>query len=55
MAQADIESVLNEKRVFAPSAEFSQRAHLGTAEYERLSRLADEQPETFWADIAAEL
>jgi acetyl-CoA synthetase len=55
MSQADIESVLKEKRVFPPPAEFSQRAHLKTAEYERLFRLAEEQPETFWADIAGEL
>jgi acetyl-CoA synthetase len=56
MAQADIESVLNEKRVFAPPPEFSQRAHIGTAaERERYSRLAEENPEQFWADIAGEL
>jgi acetyl-CoA synthetase len=55
MSQADIESVLKEQRLFPPPAGFSQRAHLGAAEYERLSRLADEQPEAFWADIAAEL
>ena len=56
MPQADIESVMREKRVFAPPAEFSQGAQVkSAAEYERLSRLADEQPETFWADIAGEL
>jgi len=55
MAQADIESVLNEKRVFPPPPDFSQRAQLGAAEYERLSLMANEQPEAFWADIAGEL
>jgi len=56
MAQADIESVLNEKRVFPPPSAFSARAHVGAmAEYERLSRLAEENPDKFWADIAAEL
>lgn len=56
MAPADIESVLKEKRVFAPPPLFSQTAHLASAsDYERLNRLADENPEKFWADIAAEL
>lgn len=56
MAHADIESVLKEKRVFAPSPQFSERAHIATAaDYERLSRLAEENPEKFWADIAGEL
>src|SRR5262245_48350361 len=56
MAQADIESVLKEKRVFAPPSEFSRQAHIGTtAELERSNRLVEEDPEKFWADIAAEL
>jgi acetyl-CoA synthetase len=56
MAQADIESVLKETRVFAPPAEFSARAHIGSsADYERWTRLAGEQPEQFWAEIAREL
>ncbi|MFQ5668034.1 MAG: AMP-binding protein, partial [Candidatus Binatia bacterium] len=56
MAQADIESVLKEKRVFAPPAEFSQHAHIGNAaEYDRWSRLAENDPDKFWSDIAGEL
>ncbi len=55
MSQADIESVLKEKRVFPPPAAFSQRANIGQADYERLVQLADKDPEKFWADIAAEL
>jgi acetyl-CoA synthetase len=56
MAQADIESVLKETRVFAPPADFSARAHIGSAaDYERWARLADDQPEHFWAEIAREL
>jgi len=56
MAQADIESVLKETRVFAPPAEFSARAHIGNAaDCERWTRLANEQPEQFWAEIAREL
>ncbi len=56
MAQADIESVLKETRVFAPPAEFSQRAHIGTtADYERWARRAEDHPEQFWAEIAGQL
>jgi len=56
MAQADIESVLKETRVFAPPPDFSARAHIGgTADYERWTGLADAQPEQFWAEIAREL
>ncbi len=56
MPQADIESVMHEQRVFSPSREFSERAHIGTAEaYDRWARLAEDNPEKFWADIAAEL
>jgi acetyl-CoA synthetase len=56
MAQADIESVLKETRVFAPPADFSRQAHIGgAAEYERWARLADDHPEQFWSEIAGEL
>jgi acetyl-CoA synthetase len=56
MAQADIESVLKETRVFAPPADFSRQAHIGsTADYERWARLADDYPDQFWAEIAREL
>src|SRR5438876_112588 len=55
MSQPDIESVLNEKRVFPPPPEFTQRARVDAAAYERLSRLAEEDPDRFWSDIASEL
>jgi acetyl-CoA synthetase len=56
MSQPDIESVLNEHRVFAPPAAFSQNANLGNpAEYERLNKLAQDDPEKFWTTIATEL
>ncbi|MEW6734440.1 MAG: acetate--CoA ligase [Acidobacteriota bacterium] len=49
-------SVLKEARVFHPNESFRQQAHInGFAEYERLYREAQENPEKFWADIAAEL
>ena len=56
MAESNIESRLNEQRVFKPSPEFSESAHIGNlAEYEAMSKAALADPEKFWADIASEL
>jgi acetyl-CoA synthetase len=56
MAESNIESRLNEQRVFKPSPEFSASAHIGNlAEYEAMSKAALADPEKFWADIASEL
>jgi len=56
MSQVNIDSVLQETRVFEPSKEFSQQAHVNSmAEYERLYKEAAEDPEKFWAKIASEL
>ena len=56
MADKDIESVLQENRVFDPPAEFSAGAHVKSAEdLEEIRRRADEDPEGFWAGIAQEL
>ncbi len=53
MAEHDITSVLNEKRVFEPSAEFVRQAHVrGAEDHERLCREADSDPDTFWARAA---
>ncbi|MFI5395222.1 MAG: acetate--CoA ligase [Candidatus Binatia bacterium] len=55
MPQADIESVLQEKRVFPSPPEF-QAAHIASAAvYERWARLAQEDPDKFWAEVAGEL
>jgi len=52
----DIQSTLNELRVFDPPSEFSSKAHIGSmADYQRLYEEADRDPETFWARIASEL
>jgi len=52
----DIQSTLNELRVFDPPSEFSSKAHIGSmADYQRLYAEADRDPETFWARIASEL
>jgi len=54
MSQPTIESVLNEKRVFAPSAEFSQSAHIKSLEeYQQIYDRAKADPAAFWADLAA--
>jgi acetyl-CoA synthetase len=52
----DIQSTLNERRVFDPPSEFSSKAHIGSmADYERLYEEADRDPESFWARIASEI
>jgi len=51
---ADIESLLKEKRVFKPSAEFAKRAHWNKAKADALRRLAARSPERFWAQMASE-
>ena len=52
----NIDSVLNEQRIFPPAAGFSQAAHVKSrAEYDELVRQADEDPEGFWGKIASEL
>ena len=51
-----IDSILNERRVFQPSTEFSQDAHIKDLEhYQRLYREAEEDPERFWGEIAGQL
>ncbi|MGB3651142.1 MAG: acetate--CoA ligase, partial [Rivularia sp. (in: cyanobacteria)] len=53
MAEANIESILQEKRLFPPNAEFSQNAHIKSAEdYQRLYDKAKSNPEAFWAELA---
>ncbi|MBV6627190.1 MAG: acetate--CoA ligase [Rivularia sp. (in: Bacteria)] len=53
MSTANIESILQEKRLFPPAAEFSQNAHIKSAEdYQRLYDKAKANPEAFWAELA---
>ncbi len=54
MAQANIESVLLEKRKFPPSSEFVSRARLQKADLEALHRRAAEDHVGFWAELARE-
>ncbi|MFL6536863.1 MAG: acetate--CoA ligase [Chthoniobacterales bacterium] len=52
----NIESHLNEKRVFAPPPEFAAQARVGSmAEYQRLYRESLDEPEKFWSREANEL
>ncbi|MFN5204119.1 MAG: acetate--CoA ligase, partial [Pseudanabaena sp.] len=53
MSQPTIESVLQEKRLFQPSAEFSQAAHIKSLEeYKQIYDRAAADPAAFWADLA---
>ncbi|HKR12053.1 MAG TPA: acetate--CoA ligase [Pyrinomonadaceae bacterium] len=52
----NIESVLQEERVFPPPPEFSAQAHIKSlAELENLRAEASADPEAFWARMAEEL
>ena len=56
MSNTDIESVLNEQRIFPCSPAFAADAHVKSAdEYERLYRESIEDPEGFWGGIGREL
>jgi acetyl-CoA synthetase len=52
MAQKDIQSVLQEDRVFPPSAAFAKHATLKAAELQRMHDKAAEDYIGFWADLA---
>jgi acetyl-CoA synthetase len=56
VSSSNIDSVLNETRVFEPSSEFSRQAHIKSLEdYEQIYAEAEANPEKFWARIASEL
>ncbi len=53
MSQITIESILQEKRLFHPSQEFSQNAHIKSLEdYQRFYDQAKADPQAFWAELA---
>lgn len=53
MSQDTIESILQEKRLFQPPAEFSQKAHIKSLEeYQALYDKAKADPQAFWAKLA---
>jgi len=56
MAETNIESLLQEQRVFPPSPDFCKQAHIQSREaYDSISKRAAADPEGFWADIARDL
>ncbi len=55
-AGAEITSVLDERRLFPPPAEFAKQAHIGSREeYDRLRAEAEKDPDGFWARQAESL
>ena len=50
----DIESLLQEKRVFEPSKEFARQANWNAKTIREYRKLADEDPKRFWAKMARE-
>ncbi|MCI0661709.1 MAG: acetate--CoA ligase [Acidobacteria bacterium] len=56
MSQPDINSLLKEDRLFAPSSSFSSGSWIKSREdYDRIYQKSVEDPDGFWAEIAAEL
>jgi acetyl-CoA synthetase len=51
---ADLESLLREKRVFKPSAEFAKRANWTSAQAKALRAQGHRDPQHFWARMARE-
>jgi acetyl-CoA synthetase len=54
MASKNIVSVLQEERTFPPAAEFTARARIKPADFERLRREAAEDTSGFWGRLARE-
>ncbi len=56
LSQQNIDTILRENRVFPPSPQFSQKAHIKSLEeYEALYQQSIEDPEKFWAGVACDL
>jgi acetyl-CoA synthetase len=53
-AQVAIESILKEKRVFAPAKQFAKNANWTPADVKRVRKEAEKNPEKFWARMAKE-
>lgn len=54
MSEPTIESILQEKRLFPPTREFAQNAHIKSlADYQQLYAQARANPQEFWAKLAA--
>ena len=56
VSQVNIDSTLQETRVFPPSPEFSSKSHIKSLEeYDRIYNEAKADPEKFWGGIAEQL
>ncbi len=56
MAENTIESLLEEKRIFNPPAEFSKKAYIKSlAEYREIYNPSIKDPASFWAEKAEQL
>ncbi|MFQ3573068.1 MAG: acetate--CoA ligase [Thermodesulfovibrionales bacterium] len=56
MSQESISVLMDEKRTFPPSKEFSAKAHIKSMEdYERIYKRSIEDPEGFWSEMAEEM
>jgi acetyl-CoA synthetase len=56
MAETNIESQLNEQRVFKPAPDFASHAQIQSLEaYQALRQRAADDPDAFWSGIASEL
>ncbi len=54
--QSNIESILQEHRIFTPPEEFSRSAHIKSIDqYREMYRQSLDNPEKFWGDVANEL
>ncbi|HEY0257170.1 MAG TPA: acetyl-coenzyme A synthetase N-terminal domain-containing protein, partial [Candidatus Methylacidiphilales bacterium] len=52
----NIESILNEKRIFKPSAKFAKAARIGSfKKYQKLYRASLKNPDKFWKKAAGDL
>jgi acetyl-CoA synthetase len=53
MSETTIESILQEKRLFSPSSEFSENANIKSIDqYQQLYEQAKSDPEGFWGNLA---
>ena len=52
MSGGQIDTVMQEKRLFPPTAEFVQRTQIDTAKYEEMYARAKADPEKFWGELA---
>ncbi|WP_421903827.1 acetate--CoA ligase [Maridesulfovibrio sp.] len=55
MSENSIENLMNEERTFDPPKEMLEKSNLTAQKYEEACRMADENPEEFWAERAREL